>query len=148
MKVSDGTLKDEVIIESAIAATYLADAYPSPSFWPESHSTPTSALTRARINFFVDTFVNKVNGSFYAVLLAQGEEQGKLGAEFVKAIEKELEPLLEGAAPFFGGSSRLTQALMLAVGHDSTIRPPLSDFHPGWTVPKVYAEGYGGAAQL
>lgn len=114
MKVNDGVLKNEIITESAIAANYLADAYSSHAFWPESHSTPTSALTRARINFFVDTFVTKVNGSFYSVLLAQGEEQEKLGAEFVKSIEKELEPLLKGAEPFFGGSPKLTLAEVCA----------------------------------
>lgn len=45
--------------------------------------------------------------SFYQV---EGEEKEKLATELVKTVEKEIEPLLEGAAPFFGGSATLTLA--------------------------------------
>lgn len=41
---------------------------------------------------------------------ADGEEKEKLGQELVTAVEKEIEPLLKDAAPFFGGSKVLTLA--------------------------------------
>ncbi|KAL6720961.1 hypothetical protein ACLMJK_000061 [Lecanora helva] len=111
IKISNGILKDEIIAESAIVSIFLADNYPSPSFYPASHSAPTSALTRARISFFVDTFFNKVNGSFYPLLKAEdGEEKEKVARELVAAVEKEVDPLLEGAGPFFGGSKEMTLA--------------------------------------
>ncbi|KAL9598562.1 MAG: hypothetical protein Q9219_004393 [cf. Caloplaca sp. 3 TL-2023] len=108
IKISNGILKDEIITESAITSTFLADAYPSPTFWPASHSTPTSALERARMTFFVDTFINKINGLAHTVLKAEGEEQEKLGQELLNGLKTHIEPLLEGAGPFFGGSSTLT----------------------------------------
>lgn len=110
IKISNGILQDEIITESAIASTFLADAYPSSAFWPASPSSPTSALKRARITFFVDTFINKVNGLLLPLLNAEGEEQEALGRGLVTAVEKQIEPLLEGAGPFFGGSSSLTFA--------------------------------------
>ncbi|KAL8716219.1 MAG: hypothetical protein Q9220_000124 [cf. Caloplaca sp. 1 TL-2023] len=110
LKISNGLLKDEIITESAIVSTFLADMFPSPTFWPASHSSPTSALTRAKINFFVDTFVGRVNGSVMNLMKAEGEQQEKLAGQLVAAMEKEVEPLLEGANPFFGGSESLTLA--------------------------------------
>ena len=110
IKISNGILKDEIITESATVSTFLADAYPSPTFWPASHSTPTSALERARISFFVDTFTNKINSMSFAILKAEGDEQEKLCRDLVAAMETHIEPLLEGAGPFFGGSSSLTLA--------------------------------------
>lgn len=63
-------------------------------------------MQRARVAFFVDTFIGKVNSLSMAVLKAEkGEEQEKLGKEFVGVVEKEVEPLLEGAGPFLGGRS-------------------------------------------
>ncbi|KAH8804652.1 glutathione S-transferase domain-containing protein [Xylogone sp. PMI_703] len=98
----------EIITESAIVAQFLADAHPS-------HLVKTSteeggALQRARINFFVDTYFTKVNSNFYSILKADGAEKDELAEKFVAAIEKEIEPLLKDANPFFGGSSRLTLA--------------------------------------
>ena len=46
----------------------------------------------------------------YQVVKAEGEEKEKLGAELVEAVRKEIEPLLEGAGPFFGGSKSITLA--------------------------------------
>ena len=42
--------------------------------------------------------------------MAEGEEKERIGEELVKAVEKEIEPLLEGAGPFFGGNETLTLA--------------------------------------
>ena len=58
----------------------------------------------------MDTFISKANGLLYPIMKAQGEEKEKLGDEFAKAVEKEIEPLLESAGPFFGGSKELTLA--------------------------------------
>ena len=47
----------------------------------------------------------------YGVLRATSEEEKKAKAnELVKAIEKEIEPLLHDADPFFGGSKKITLA--------------------------------------
>jgi len=98
----------QIITESAIVAQFLADAHPS-------HLEKTSveeggALQRARINFFVDTYFTKVNSHFFTILRAEGAEQEEVTEKFVAAIEKEIEPLLSDAKPFFGGSSKLTLA--------------------------------------
>ena len=110
IKISNGILEDEIITESAIVSTFIADLYPNSSFWPATRESPTSALTRARIAFFVDTFTGKVNTFMYQVLKAEGEEKERLGAELVDAVRKEIEPLLESARPFFGGSKSITLA--------------------------------------
>lgn len=46
----------------------------------------------------------------YPILRADGEEKERLGQEVVAAVKKEIEPLLEGAGPFFGGSKVMTLA--------------------------------------
>ena len=104
---ADGKLKDDIITESAIVATFLADLFPHPTFWPRSEEDP---LKRARINYFVDTWFSKVNSFMVPMLKAEGEEKEKVAGDLVAAIEKEIEPLLENAAPFFGGSESLTLA--------------------------------------
>ncbi len=117
IKISNGILEDEIITESAIVSTFIADMFPDSSFWPASRESPTSALTRARISFFVDTFTGKVNSSMYQVLRAEGEEKEKKGAELVETMRKEIEPLLEGAGPFFGGSKSITLAEVCSYNH-------------------------------
>ena len=109
IKFSNGILNQEIITESAIVSTFLADSFPS-SFYPKSYESPTSALTRARITFFVDTWFSKVNSLFFSVLKAEGQEQEDLGKQMVAAVKKEIEPLLKGAGPFFGGSKNMTLA--------------------------------------
>jgi glutathione S-transferase len=105
------TLKynDEIIPESAIVSQFLADQHPS--HLVKTSSEPGGALQRARINFFVDAFISKVQPNFYPQILAKTEEEKneKMNA-FINAVAKEVEPILKDAAPFFGGSSRLTLA--------------------------------------
>lgn len=99
----------EIITESGVVATFLADAYPS-HVLPAS-GTPEAALTRARISFFVDTWFSKAGGFFYKILMCNSkEEQAKMSQEFVDVVTKEIEPLLKGAKPFFGGSQKVTLA--------------------------------------
>jgi glutathione S-transferase len=96
----------EIITESAIVAQFLADTYPSHLI--KTSSEPGGALQRARINFFVDTYFSKVHGQFISITNKASDEQEAGVNAFVAAIEKEIEPLLKDAAPFFGGSKRLT----------------------------------------
>jgi len=99
----------EIITESGVVATFLADAYPS-HVLPAAGS-PDAALTRARINFFVDTWFSKAGSYFYKILMAGSEdEKAKLSQEFVDVVGKEIEPLLKDAKPFFGGSQKVTLA--------------------------------------
>ncbi|KAI5257445.1 multidrug resistance protein [Aureobasidium subglaciale] len=104
-----GLYDEEIITESGIVAQFLADARPS-HLLPSSLHDPFSPLFRARLAFFVDTWNTKVQGNLYPMMKAEGEEQEKLAKETVAAIEKEIEPLLANAAPFFGGKDKPTLA--------------------------------------
>ncbi len=109
LRYSDGVI-DETLTESAIIAQFLVDAHPS-HLLPASHSSPTAPLVRAHVNFFVDTFFTKVVPLMFAVIRGSNEEEREQKSEaLVTAIEKELEPLLKDADPFFGGSKELTLA--------------------------------------
>jgi glutathione S-transferase len=110
LKYSDETLKEEIITESAIVAQFIADIKPG-TLLPASNSSTTSALERARINFFVDTWNTKVGSFMFAIFRASSaEEKEAKSKEWVAAVEKEIEPLLKTANPFFGGSKDLTLA--------------------------------------
>ncbi|KAH9889626.1 glutathione S-transferase domain-containing protein [Xylariomycetidae sp. FL2044] len=103
---------DEILTESAIVAGYLADAFPS-HLVPAS-SEPGAALKRARIGFFVDTFISKTAPLVRkSQLAATDEEADAFGKQYVEAVVKDIEPLLGNAAPFFGGSDKLTLAEVL-----------------------------------
>ncbi|KAK2601485.1 hypothetical protein N8I77_010933 [Diaporthe amygdali] len=102
----------EIITESAVVAQFLADAYPS-HLVPAS-SDPNGPLTRARIAFFVDAWFTKVNAFWFKTLFAKtADEAAENAEELVKGIAKEIDPLLKDAAPFFGGSKKLTLAEVL-----------------------------------
>jgi len=97
----------EIITESGIVAQFLADSHPS-HLLPDSK---TGALTRARINFFVDAWFSKVNSFQYKILTEESlEKKEELVKEFIALVVKEIEPLLKDAAPFFGGSKKPTLA--------------------------------------
>jgi glutathione S-transferase len=109
MRYSNGSF-DEILLESGLVSQFLADAHPS-HLLPASDSSPTAPLFRYRVNFFVDTYFTKVNTYLYAAIRATNDEEKKAKAdEWVKAIEKEIEPLLHDANPFFGGSKEMTLA--------------------------------------
>lgn len=102
----------EILAESAIIANFLADAFPS-HLLPAAGS-PEAALLRARTAFFVDTFISKINGNLYKAQSAPTDaEADEWIAKYVDGIVKEIEPQLANAAPFFNGSSKLTQAEVL-----------------------------------
>lgn len=103
----------EIITESAIVSTFLADAFPS-KLWPAS-TDPQGPLVRSRINFFIDAYFSKAQSHWMKVLAAKSDDEEKAAvAAYLDAVIKEVEPLLADAAPFFGGSSKLTLAEVLA----------------------------------
>lgn len=90
-------------------ARFLADAYPS-HLVPNT-GTVEGALTRARINFFVDTWFDKVGSYWFQILRSDDEaKKEELVKEFVATVKKEIEPLLKDASPFFGGNKKVTLA--------------------------------------
>ncbi|KIW96625.1 uncharacterized protein Z519_02016 [Cladophialophora bantiana CBS 173.52] len=101
-----------IITESAVVTQFLADAHPSHLLPPTS--SVSDALYRARVAFFVDTFITKALPQVFAGMRAQSEADKDAAAqELIAAVVKELEPLFnwgEGKGPFFGGSERLTLA--------------------------------------
>ncbi|KAM0345494.1 hypothetical protein ACHAPU_006421 [Fusarium lateritium] len=103
----------EIITESAIVAQFLVDAYPN-TLLPAS-SDRDGPLARARIAFFADTYSTKVQSHVgKAIYRAKTEDEVNQAADdTVAAIVKEIEPLLKNAAPFFGGSDKLTFAEVL-----------------------------------
>ncbi|GIZ42350.1 hypothetical protein CKM354_000562400 [Cercospora kikuchii] len=111
----EGVYDDEIITESAVVAQFLADSFPEKkSILPALGARgdgPRAPLERARIKFFTDTWDSKVASFWFGTLMAEGEEEKeKKVEEWVKAVEKEIEPLLEGAKPFFGGKEEVTMA--------------------------------------
>ena len=111
MKYSIGdTLNEEIIYESGIVSQFLCDSFPSHLF-PEPASEPKNALKRARINLFVDTWNSKIGMSMMNIMKAtsDSDKEAKV-AEMVAIVERELEPLLADAKPFFGGSENLSFA--------------------------------------
>src|SRR5215469_1841401 len=110
MKYSSGSLHNEIITESAIVAQFLCDSKPS-HLLPASNSSAEAALFRARLNFFVDTWNTKVGSYMFSMFRAEGyEEKEAKSKEWVAAVQREIEPLLNTANPFFGGSKDLTLA--------------------------------------
>ena len=104
-----------ILTESAIVSQFLVDTHPS--HLEKASSDEGGPLQRAKINFFVDTFISKINSLHIAALkLEVGEEKEKAATAVVDAIVKEIEPLLADAKPFFGGSSRLTLAEVSTTG--------------------------------
>lgn len=99
----------EIITESAIVAQFLADLYPGKLI--KSSTEPGGALERARVNFFVDTWLSKVNPHLFGSLGAKtAEKKEEHATTLIANVVKELEPLLKNASPFFGGSKTVTLA--------------------------------------
>jgi len=100
-----------VLTESSIIVHFLTDSHPS-------HLLPASdveggPMRRARIAFFVETYMTKFNGPCTeAVIGSAAGQPADTGFEerLRKTVVAELEPLLSDAAPYFGGSERITLA--------------------------------------
>jgi glutathione S-transferase len=111
----------EIITESAIVAQFLADSYPDRL--EKTSVEPGGALLRARVNFFVDAFISKVVPHTYGGYRAVGEDKDEFGAKLVDAVVKDVEPLLQDAAPFFGGSSTVGLAeVCLSLSRDTVVQ--------------------------
>jgi glutathione S-transferase len=108
IKYDNGVIS-EIVTESAVVSQFLADSFPS-HLLPASHSSPTAALTRAKIAFFVDAFFTKVNGKIFEGLRAEGKDKSTKSTEVFEAIKKEIEPLLKNASPYFDGAEKMTLA--------------------------------------
>jgi len=88
--------------ESAVVSHLLADLYPDKLV--AASNTPAGAIERARVEFFVDAFMTKVNSwafKFHGVKDDAGIQGVADG--LVAGAVKEVEPLLKDAKPFFGG---------------------------------------------
>jgi glutathione S-transferase len=111
MKISSAALGGEhILIESSIIVQFLADLLPGRQLEPASN-TPAGAMARARLNFFVDTWNTKVGSFMFSLFKAQtAAERESFSRDWVAAVRREIEPLLADAAPYFGGSQRLTLA--------------------------------------
>lgn len=108
IKYSDYTVTEPVIIaESDIITYFLCDSFPS-------HLLPTGsglALLRARIALFSKTWSSRVSPAQAAMMRAETDEEKEAKRrEFIAVLEKDIEPLLADADPFFGGSTELTLA--------------------------------------
>ncbi|KAK5651317.1 hypothetical protein OQA88_12613 [Cercophora sp. LCS_1] len=102
----------EIIIESAIVSGFLANQYPSHLL--PALGDPDAALKRARIDLFVDAFITKFQTPLFKLFAAKTEEESTPIVESaIAALVKEVEPRLNDASPFFGGSNKLTQAEVL-----------------------------------
>jgi glutathione S-transferase len=99
-----------ILTESAIVAQFLADQDSSSALVP-SPGTAEGALARAKIGFFVDTFFSKFQSPLFKLFSAKTDADQEAAADAALAgLVKEVEPLLSDAAPFFGGSEKLTLA--------------------------------------
>jgi glutathione S-transferase len=130
---------DQIVTESGIVSQFLADAFPS-DFLPASN-TVEGALARARINFFVDTWFSKVGSYWFQIMMKEADDDKEtLAKEFVEKVGKEIEPLLKDAAPFFGGSSKVTLAEALTAPFVLRIY----SFANNGLLPKSIASGFEG----
>lgn len=99
----------EIIIESAIVSDFLANQYPSHLL--PAPGSPDAAIKRARIDLFVDAWITKFQQPLFKIYSAKTDEELAPVIETAVAnLVKEVEPRLKDAAPFFGGSDKLTQA--------------------------------------
>jgi len=99
----------ELIFESAIIADFLANQYPSHLL--PALGSPDAAIKRARIDLFVDAFITKFQQSLFKFYTVKNhDELAPIVEAAVANLVKEVEPRLKDAAPFFGGSDKLTQA--------------------------------------
>jgi glutathione S-transferase len=97
-----------VLTESGLITQFLVDLYPSHLL--KSSSEPDGALQRFNVTFFVESYFTKAHCHFDTAVVACDEEETTAAQKYIDGIVNHIEPLLEDAAPFFGGSSRLTFA--------------------------------------
>ncbi|KAI3396003.1 hypothetical protein diail_574 [Diaporthe ilicicola] len=100
---------DQVIIESQIVCQFLCDIFPS-DLCPRPTCT-AGALKRAKMSFFIDAYWTKFHTILFRLFEAPTKaDEEKVIDDAIDGIRKEVEPLLIDAAPFWGGSEKLTLA--------------------------------------
>lgn len=100
---------DQVIIESHIVCQFLCDIFPS-DLCPPPAST-AGALKRARMSFFIDAYWTKYHTTLFRLFESPTKaDEEKVIDDAIDGITREVEPLLIDAAPFWGGSEKLTLA--------------------------------------
>ena len=100
-----------VLVESAAVVRFLADSHPS--HLVKTSGEPGGALERHRFAVFVQRFEAGAWAAFQRLLMAAGtgaaaEAQAALSDEVLGALERDAEPGLEDAGPFFAGRERVT----------------------------------------
>jgi hypothetical protein len=99
---------NEFLVESGPIVDFLIELYPS-RLTPQDGTPIENGVGRWRQRFFVDTFFSKVVPLLFKISgIGDREAQMKVVGEVVGHSTKELEPLLEDAAPYFGESKTLT----------------------------------------
>lgn len=99
---------DEYLVESGPIVDFLIETNPS-HLTPQDGTTLANGVLRWRQRFFVDNFFSKVAPLLFK-MSGIGDYEGQMAVvnEAVAHVEKDIEPLLADAAPFFGGSSVIT----------------------------------------
>ncbi|OQU94092.1 Glutathione S-transferase, domain-containing protein [Cladophialophora immunda] len=101
-----------VLTESALISQFLADSYPGHLLKASTDSA--GALQRFQIGYFVDTYFGKAHPLFDSTVFSNGADaKTATASKYIDAVVRHVEPLLADAAPFFGGSNRLTLAEVL-----------------------------------
>lgn len=100
---------DQVIVESQIVCQFLCDIYPS-HLCPPPTSTE-GALKRAGMSFFIDAYWTKFHTTLFRLFESPtSADEERVIDDAIDGIKREVEPLLADAAPFWGGSEKLTLA--------------------------------------
>lgn len=104
--------KGEIFTESAIVSWLIADAFPGKLVLASTDKG--GPQQRARISFFVDAYFSKFQSGLLKLFgkVTDAETESIVNTA-VDALVKEVEPLLKDAAPYFGGSDKITLAEVL-----------------------------------
>ncbi|KAF4946802.1 hypothetical protein FSARC_14112 [Fusarium sarcochroum] len=120
-KIPSLNYNGKILIESDIIARFLADAHPSHLIPPSA--SEAGALRRACVQFFFDTYINRVQALVYQAIDAKTDsEADKIGEKLVENVVKEIEPALSDASPYFAGSDKVTLVEALVASHVIRLR--------------------------
>lgn len=99
-----------ILTESGLICQFLADMHTKRQLLKTS-GEEGGALQRFRIGHFVEAF-SKAHAIFDSLVYSRGPkaEKASMAEKYVEVVVKNVEPLLEGSAPFFGGAKRITLA--------------------------------------
>lgn len=104
-----------VLVESHIICQFLADRFPKGSQLCPPPTSPEGALRRAQMAFFIDAYWTRFHTRLFQLFEAptRADEEAIVAAAVDEGLAREVEPLLRDAAPFWGGSDKLTLAEVL-----------------------------------